>query len=522
MPSRPRSATLGHMNSPVVSTSYGQLEGGREGPIAVFRGIPFATPPVGPLRFHAPQPPAPWDGVRNASAYGPSAMQPITPSATGIGITTIPGPVGEDCLYLNVWTPSTSGKRPVMVWIHGGAFVAGSGSQALYEGAKLAERGDLVVVTVNYRMGVFGYFAGQSIFGEAIPASGNEGTLDQVAALRWVRSEIAAFGGDPENVTVFGESAGSISVAALLGTPAAQGLYAKAILQSGAANFVDPHERAERVARTFTEAAGVAESDPARLYALSAEELLEVQVALTAPPAVTGVPPAWGEGVVWGPTVDGEVIPRPPLDAVVAGGQAGIPLIIGTTEDEMKLFTAASPAYWTMTAETLPAWVASVAPDRVESLIATYTEARAARDASVAPNELYAAIATDGAFRAGAMQLAAAQSAHAPVYAYLFTWKSPLLNGALGAPHAIDLPFTFGNTDIQGMELFVGKGEGVAILSGQVMDAWAAFAHTGDPRHEGFPDWPLYASPQRATMVLGAACAVVDDPLGAELAAWDD
>jgi hypothetical protein len=258
----------------VVETRRGAVRGVTEGGLAVFRGLPFARPPVGPLRFEPPGSPESWSGVRDAARFGPSAAQngALVGPLMSLGITR----TGEDCLYLNVWTPGADrGRRPVLVWIHGGAFILGSGSQMLYDGATLARRGDVVVVTINYRLGALGFLRLRDRFGERLPASGNEGLLDQVAALEWVRDEIAAFGGDPGNVTIFGESAGAMSCATLLGVPRARGLFHRAILQSGAANFLWPPDTAGRVADQLL--ADLAVGSPEELRALPAARLLAAQ-----------------------------------------------------------------------------------------------------------------------------------------------------------------------------------------------------------------------------------------------------
>ncbi|MGH7317841.1 MAG: carboxylesterase/lipase family protein, partial [Candidatus Rokuibacteriota bacterium] len=247
----------------LVETRRGRVRGVTESGLAVFRGLPFARPPVGARRFQPPEPPAPWSGVRDAARFGTSAAQngALVGPLMSLGI----GRTGEDCLYLNVWTPRPDrARRPVLVWIHGGAFILGSGSQLLYDGSRLARRGDVVVVTVNYRLGALGFLGVQDRFGRRLPATGNEGLLDQIAALEWVRDEIAAFGGDPDNVTIFGESAGAMSCATLLGMPRARGLFHRAILQSGAANYVWPRDTAARLADQVLAEIGV--GSPEELY----------------------------------------------------------------------------------------------------------------------------------------------------------------------------------------------------------------------------------------------------------------
>ncbi len=385
----------------LVETRRGRVRGLAEGGLAVFRGIPYARPPIGPRRFGPPGPPEAWTGTHDATRFGPSAPQngaligPIM--SLGIGRTS------EDCLYLNIWTPAADRRRrPVLVWIHGGAFLLGSGSQMLYDGAALARRGDVVVVTINYRLGAFGFLRLRDRFGQRLPATGNEGLLDQVAALTWVREEIEAFGGDPGQVTIFGESAGSMSCATLLGLPRAHGLFHRAILQSGGANFVWPREIATELSDHVLSELGV--SSPEALQALGADRILEVQrrffgdlllgedhvlgglsatgqrVAgamflglslaqrrfsrLTAPLArglvdalkrrgrrrTAGPADAMAplrrlrtQGLPFQPVVDGEVLPDDPLVTIDAGAARHVPLLIGTNLDEAKLFAPLDP-----------------------------------------------------------------------------------------------------------------------------------------------------------------------------------
>ena len=264
---------------PIVQTSYGELRGTRAEGLHIFRGVPFARPPAGARRFRPPERPAAWAGVRDATRFGPAAPQSLglLGPVFSLGITRM----DEDCLSLNVWTPGVdSRRRPVLVWIHGGAFVLGAGSQSLYDGAVLARRGDVVVVTINYRLGSLGFLRLRELSGGRLPASGNEGLLDQIAALEWVRDEIAAFGGDPGNVTIFGESAGAMSCAALLGAPRARGLFHRAILQSGAANYVSPAETASAVAEEFLAALRIRRRRIADLLSLPPERLVEAQARL--------------------------------------------------------------------------------------------------------------------------------------------------------------------------------------------------------------------------------------------------
>ncbi len=322
--------------STVVETAYGRLQGSEENGVQVWKGVPFAAPPVGALRYRPPQPPAIWSGVREATAFGPTAPQLPSPLNNLFGREQQLS--AEDCLYLNVWSPAADGaKRPVLFWIHGGAFTGGSGSTPWYDGASFARNGDVVVVTINYRLGLLGFLHLADLGGASFAATGNLGILDQVAALRWVKQNIAAFGGDPDNVTIFGESAGGMSVGTLLGTPSAQGLFHKAILQSGAAHTVRGREAATGIAREALKLLEVDAGNVERLRELSVEQILAAQAKLAVSRA--------SGGLFAQPVVDGEALPRPPLEAVANGVAAGVPLLLGTNLDEMKLFSALDPAW---------------------------------------------------------------------------------------------------------------------------------------------------------------------------------
>jgi para-nitrobenzyl esterase len=495
---------------PTVTTSHGQLRGTLEDGLHVFRGIPFAAPPVGPLRFRPPQPVSAWDGVRDAVAFGPAAMQVESPMSKALAMEF--DSCAEDCLYLNVWTPSLEGQRPVMVWIHGGAFVIGTGSQALYNGEHLARRGDVVIVTLNYRLGAFGFLHGKAA-ARGLESTGNEAILDQVAALRWVRDEIVAFGGDPGNVTVFGESAGSASIAALLGTPAAKGLFQRAIMQSGSANLLTTPVAASEVTGALLQHFDLTPETAGGLREVPAEALLAAQ---------DGATPRTNAGVNYAPVVDGEVIPRSPFDAVASGAMKGVPILAGTNLDEMKLFAFMDPGVFQLTEAGLADRVEALAPGAAEELIAAYRTARAARGESVTPFETYEAIMTDHAMRLPTARMLELQSRHAPTYAYLFTHRSPSLGGMLGACHALDLPFVFGTQRLDAMRTFAGTGEGVDALAERMQDAWLAFAKTGNPSHEGLPAWPRFEPGRRSTMLLGPECRVEDAPGEAERLSWPE
>jgi para-nitrobenzyl esterase len=498
---------------PVAQTRSGRLEGEALDRVCVFKGIPYAAPPVGALRWRAPEPVAPWSGVRDARAFGSAAPQ--TAIAGGVlAAFNVQEGTSEDCLYLNVWTPGVDGaRRPVLVWIHGGGFVIGSGAQQIYDGAELARRGDVVVVTLNYRLGALGFLRLAELTRGEIASTGNEGLLDQMAALEWVRANVAAFGGDPDNVTIFGESAGGMSVATLLALPAARGLFRRAIVQSGGGHSASALSTHARVVEHIVSAAG-SPREASALQALTPAQLLAAAAKVQASAAQNPDVPS----MMLQPVIDAHVLPELPFDAVARGSAAGIPLLVGSTLEEWKLFALADTTLHTLSEAQLAARLARLGP-QAQPLLETYRKALAERGEPVTPRDLYIAIETDRCFRLPGVQLAEAQSAHAPVYSYLFTWKSPLLNGLLGACHAVELGFVFGTLRNRGVGQFCGSGPEAEALSEKMMDGWIAFARGGDPSIASLP-WPRYTARDRATMQLGAACGSVLAPLDDERRAW--
>jgi para-nitrobenzyl esterase len=493
----------------IVETTHGRIEGVQQPTHQRFRGIPFARPPVAALRFRAPAPLEPWSGVRDASEYGLSAPQ--NPSLLP-GME--PGPQGEDCLYLNVYTPAAdSARRPVLVWIHGGGFTGGSGSQALYDAGRLAAQGDVVVVTVNYRLGALGY-----LYADGLDA--NPGQLDQIAALEWVRDNAETFGGDPGNVTIFGESAGGMAVATLLAMPAARGLFQRAIPQSGAAHHTHSPTSASGVADALFDELGV--RDPARLRELPIEQLLAAQAKTLLRRARES------SGLAFAPVVDGGSLPEHPLAAVRAGAARDIALMTGTTRDECKLFRMGDPrARRELDEAGLHKRVGALLRGHRKSehaghVIETYRKAREGR-APVEPHDLYDAIDTDQMFRVPAIRLLEAQRPWQPQsFAYLFSWESPAARGALGACHALELPFVFGTLDAPTMDRFAGSGPEAERLAERMMQAWIAFAREGDPGTADLPDWPAYDAERRATLIFDREPELAHAPWDEERAAWDD
>jgi len=492
-------------DAPLAEIADGQLRGKwtPEHDVAMFRGIPYAAPPVGPLRFQPPVPPSPWTGVRDATAFGPMAPQNVGVMERIWGAERMAS--DEDCLSLNVWTPGLdSGKRPVMVWIHGGAFVTGSGSTPWYDGRGFARAGDLVFVTVNYRLGVLGFLHLAELGGEAYATSGNCGILDQVAALRWVRDNIAAFGGDPAQITVFGESAGAGSVGTLLGLPAASGLFHRAILQSGACAFASSRERAAGMAEETFKAAGLAPTDLTGLLEAPVSQLLEAQENVYTHHAAAALP--------YQPVVDGVALPETPLEAVTKGSAAEVAVVVGTTSEEMKLFTLMDPDLAASDESAIVARITEVFGTRASEALEAYRDERPG-DSNA---DVWTAVATDAVFRIPAIRLLERQGAvNNDCWSYLFTMRSTAFGGALGACHALDVPFVFDNLDRPGVNLFTGDPPGAAELAQAMHHAWIAFARDGDP------GWPRYDLTRRATMEFGSSCRVVDDPGRAERVLWD-
>lgn len=495
---------------PVVRTTAGLVrgaDGGVEG-IAAFRGIPYAAPPVGPLRLRPPQPPRPWDGERQATAPGPVAPQRQGPLERTFGGY---GEIDEDCLSVNVWTPGPdpAARRPVLVWIHGGSFTTGAGAIPWYDGSRLAARGDVVVVTLNYRLGALGFLHLGDLGGEAWAGSGNTGLLDQVAALGWVRDNVAAFGGDPERVTVFGESAGAMSITTLLAMPAATGLFQRAILQSGAGMFVQDRPTATALAVELLDELGVPHDELGRLADIPIDAVLDAQAAAGGRRA--------GVGLAFMPVVDGATLAARPEAALAAGVAAHVAVLAGTNRDEMRLFSAVAPDAFAADDEAAlvrhVADIPDVGPGSAEAIVTAYRR----RWPDLAPTDLHVVIHTDHAFRRPAQRLAALQSdAGAGAWAYWFTWASPVLGGLLGSYHGLEIPFVFDNLGQPGIELLTGGGTHLQALADQMSDAWLAFARDGDP------GWPGYGPDTgHATMRFDLPPELLHDPDPDLRAAWE-
>ena len=489
----------------VIEVRSGRLRGVHRHDHWSFSGIPYAASPAGAGRFRPPAPPAPWTGVRPADRFGPIAPQ--NPSLIDASLGGRPEPQSEDCLSLNIWTPGLDGdRRPVMVWVHGGSFVWGSGSGGLYRGGSLARDGDVVVVTINYRVGLLGFLAHPALAApdqtwlddQPWTGFGNWGLADQVAALHWVQDHITDFGGDPGNVTLFGESAGAMSVAALLAAPGARGLFHRAIVESGGP-YAYPPDQAATTAEQLTDHLGVPLTRPA-LEQVPTADLVRAVVEFD---QRGGRRP--DSGLLMMPVVDGGMLAVAPEVAVATGSAAEVPLLIGTTRDEMAFFTIGDPALSTLDPDGLRHWMRRLTADPVarDAVIATVTGARQARGESVTPRDLWVAIATEYIFRLPSVRLADAHHAAARpgvgTYSYLFTWESPMLDGYLGSCHALEIPFVFGTVRNPAIQGFAGGGADALALSTAMQGAWTSFARTGSPG----TSWPAWDPGIRPTEVLG-------------------
>ncbi|OME88721.1 MULTISPECIES: carboxylesterase/lipase family protein [Paenibacillus] len=477
------------MSELVVQTKDGHIQGSSENGVRVWKGIPYAKPPVGPLRFRAPVPPDSWDGIKDTTAFSPMCLQPIesTSSMLGGGVTKT---VSEDCLYLNVWAPLNTPAEPlpVMVWIHGGTFITGSGSLPSYNGTSFVLRGDVIVVTINYRLGPLG-FLHLSPYGESFAS--NTGLLDQIAALQWVRDHIEAFGGDPKRVTVFGESAGSMSIAALLAMPAAKGLFQRAIMESGAAQVMAP-EQAQMITAGLLKELDITPDKAHQLESLTGEQIFEAGERLK-----KRIGP--GVSMIFQPVLEPHTLPHDPLQAIQSGWAKDVPILIGTNLDEGALFFR---------------------PDmplvKEDDLVRTVEMMTGIQDAAPITKEYpysidgHAQIMTDLYFWRSALQFASAQSKHTPVWMYRFDWTLPN-HPVLGkAMHALEIPFVF-NTLGLFQNIGVQVDAGTQALSDRMQDAWIAFARNGSPDTEALP-WPAYDLASRSTMIFNNDSRIIEDP----------
>jgi para-nitrobenzyl esterase len=497
----------------VVHTSNGPVQGLVLGDVHTFKGVRYGAPPLGAARFKPPRRPTAWSATETALGYGAPAIQSAGPEVihptsdialqfADIFATASDMKIeNEDCLYLNVWTKGTGDKarRPVMVWIHGGGFAYGSGGWPMYDGANLARRGDVVVITVNHRLNVFGYLDLSHIGGPEYAQSGNAGMLDLVLMLEWVRDNAAAFGGDPGNVTIMGESGGGYKVSILCAMPAARGLFHKAIIQSGPCIEVNTPEQSRRAAEAVLTALDVKPDNLAALQSLSPAAIVAGAAAAMGAPG----------GLHLRPVLEPGSIPRHPFAPDAPAISADVPIMVGWNKDEMSLFMAGAPWFGRLTEAELPAQMQKIAGAKAEPLL---TAMRAAHPDYSPTFLLNGAMSAQFMF-ADSVRLAERKAAQhaAPVYMYNLVWDAPVLGGYLKCPHGLDVPLMFDN--LAPAEALVGAGPVQDALAAQMANTWIAFARTGDPNHAGLPTWPAYEPTRRATMMFGAPSRVEDDPI---------
>ena len=510
----------------VVETSSGKLRGYERNGVYVFKGVPYGASTSGALRFMPPEKPDPWTGVRNALAYG--RVCPLRDSAhfntDGKNLASADedafllhrGPAasvpGEDCLRVNIWTPEINGShsRPVMVYMHGGGFAGGSGHDLLsYDGESLARNHDVVLVNHNHRLNVYGYLNLEGIGGEMFAKSANVGMLDIVAVLEWVRTHIASFGGDPDNVTIFGQSGGGGKVAALMAMPVAKGLFHRAIIQSGP--FLKALDRgySGRVAELLMTELGLSRSQVRELQKIPVDRLsgaASEAIRKAAPPA-TSRRPRYGESD-WGPTVDGTILPHHPFDPQSLVISENVPLIAGTNLNE-SVNGLDHPEITSMPVDEMIRLVRESYHDGAQAIIDAYRK----EYPEINPFGIYAAIeASQWRLPAAAQVARKAAMGAAPAYAYIYSWRTPALDNRPGTFHASELSFVFDNAEI--CDHYSAGDRDAFVLSKQMSSAWVSFARTGNPNHDQLPHWPAYAAETRATMIFDAPCAVRYDPEG--------
>ena len=490
----------------LVVLAQGKIKGTTTDGVSAFLGIPFASAPPGPAMFGAPGPAPSWEGVREATAFGPTAPQPPYNKPLD-AILENPRMDGEEFLNVNVWTPDPgSTGLPVMVWIHGGAFRNGSNAVSTYNGANFARDG-IVLVSINYRLGAAGFAALDD-------APHNRGLLDQLAALRWVQDNVAAFGGDPGRVTIFGESAGAMSVATLLGSPAGKGLFQRAIMQSGNGSIVADLEDARLVARDLAARLGI-NATSADFGAVDPAALLQAQNALYVDLAANPDPARYGASTIKNglgmmpliPAVDGDIVPQYPIDAVAAGAASDVALLLGTTAEEMRLFLAPTGITAALPAVMLPVLAARLGAGP------TFVDTYSANRPTATPGDVLAAIGTDAAFRVPTIRLADGHLASGgETYVYEFAWRTDYLS--MGACHALELPFVFDTLASDGAKRMTGSVPAQDVADA-MHSAWVSFAHGKDP------GWVRYDTDSRPVMTFDQPeSRVVNAPRADEWALW--
>lgn len=504
--------------SAIVEISTGSIAGSESDGVQSFKGIPYGASTAGPWRFRPARPPRSWTGVRECVEYGPSCPQITVEQMTGtavpleaieyMGVLPTEPYVSEDCLALNVWTPTadTGANLPVVVWLHGGGLSTGSASWPLYDFSNLARNRQVVAVGVNHRLGILG-FLDLSHLGEEYADSGNVGILDVVAALAWIRTNIAAFGGDPANVTVFGESGGGLKTSLLLAVPSAQGLFQKAFVMSGAMLMVHTPDRAQARADLVREKLGLRGIED--LQRVDVAALIDVEASLQ-----TGSALLIGSRRHFAPVL-APSLPRQPQDAIASGAAADIAVVSGCTTDEMLSFMMSDPDLWTMDDAGLRSRLGPVLGADLDRVLDGYRSMRV----DESPTSLLIAIASDATMRIPHLRLneAKLRGGGAPVWSYLFAWGHPDPTGRIRSGHGSDMPYFFDNVDKAPIAAGTHAGPLTAAMSG----ALASLAHTGDPGHSGIPAWPSYDLDGRVTMWFDVPPKLETDPYGPERRCWD-
>lgn len=489
-----------------VETGYGPVQGGDDGRVKFWKGIRYAAPPLGDLRFRAPEPPQRWTEVFDATEYGPACPQPVVPRMP----LDLGAPLGEDCLRLNVWAPADAhpgGGKAVMVWLHGGAYVLGSGSQPLYDARALAGAGDVIVVTFNYRLGALGFLDLSSFSSGQRTFDSNIGLRDVLAALAWVRDNIAAFGGDPANVTIFGESAGAGLVISLLACPAAEGLFVRAIAQSSPASSIYDRDRGRRVALTLLEKLGIGASEVRTLTEVSNEALV------AATHEVFNEVPVRNPGTLaFVPIVDGDLLPDYPIRLAQEGRLLPVPLIIGTNKNEAALFKLMRSPLMPITPRAITSMFDQIAAEQPDLQLPPVDEIGSAYPGR--HKSRVVSMATDIGFRLPTMWLAQGHSSVAPVYLYRFDYATPLFKLLLvRAAHATELPYVWGNLGGPAdVTLKLGGAKTATAVSRRMQTRWIKFATEGEPTGPaGELAWPRYDETDRSCLVIDSVDTVRHD-----------
>lgn len=524
----PDFARLQDLKFIIAETSFGKIRGIGNSGIKIFKGIPYGANTGGSNRFMPPVDPAGWTGVRDALEYGHSAPQSApraSQSATQVAQnkpvppTTPPGPTiysalgvpggkntgeGEDCLVLNIWTPALNDgrKRPVMFWLHGGGFRGGSGSNPGWDGTNLCLRGDVVVITINHRVNAMG-FVNFSEFSPDFAASGQVGLLDIVQALKWVRTNIAQFGGDPDTVMIFGQSGGGRKCETLLAMPSAKGLFHRATIESGIAIKVVDRDVAIRNAGMLLSKLGIPKTDVHKTQQVPLDQIMIAHAAVNRDLGNVDL-----DTLGFAPSVDGIILPQHPFHPTASPVSADVPIMIGNTRTEWTGLTT-DAALWHLDEDGLRTQINKLLGDQSDGMIDLYRKC----NPGATPSDIYFLIASDYSYGAKTMKIAERRSAlgKGPVYLYYFAWESPVQNGLLKSPHNIEWPFAFDNVKI--CTDLTGGGPEAMSLADKVSDTWIAFARTGNPNTPKLPDWPVYNAQDRATMVINNESKVVNDPL---------